>query len=188
MSFGSMSGWGGWLSYNNFYNSYPRQVVVITNPDNNVGRISGKRPTRSSTTSRELEELSSGSTAGNSTGNTNPRGGRVSTSGNSTTDTYYKRGWRQDPDLNTSRSAGRSGTSGTSTSGTTSNSGSRSSRSSTGWSNWGDDSFGGGSFGGGSSGRSMSTGSSGGRSSSGSTGSSGSSSSGRSSGSSRGRN
>jgi hypothetical protein len=141
--------YGGWYS-----GGYYGQPVFGGNyADNQVNRTYGKRSSRNdgvvatSGMSRGTQVVSGGQT--NTT-----RGGRVATTstGTSTTNRYYQRGWRQDPAINPSAGTG----SGSRTSGWIGSTGTSSGRSSTSYwggntntgtnrSSWSNDSFGGGS-------------------------------------------
>ena len=193
MGYGYGSGLGMMMGYGNGYgygygNYYPTTVVVVNNADNHVNQVYGKRDSRSSDYNNNMTGTRSGRSAVMS-GNQQAggRGGRVASSG--TSNTYYQRGWRQDPAIsNTSTTTCTRASSSNSTGGTRSTwSGSNgtNSRSNSAWDN-------GSSFGGSNSrGSSMNTGggSSGGRSSGGFSGGGSSSGGGsRSSGGTRGRN
>jgi hypothetical protein len=138
--------YGGYYGYGGGYYGgyYPTTVVVVNNPDSHVNTVYGKRQSRSTsyagTASGRGTALVSDPTQGG-------RSGRVAS--NSTSNTYYQRGWRQDPAVN--QSGGTSSSSSRSSVFNNSSSGSRSSWGSSGGtttrpsSSWGNSTFSGGS-------------------------------------------
>lgn len=98
--YGYGSGFGGYGSYYGGY--YPSTVVVVNNPDNHVNTAYGKRQTRSSYTNASANYAPRGIVASNVDPNQN-RGGRAASTTN--TNSYYQRGWRQDPSIAQSSSS-----------------------------------------------------------------------------------
>jgi hypothetical protein len=107
LAFGMGYGFGGGCYGGGYYGSYyPQTVVVVNNPDAHVNKVYSKRESRSN-----YAGTNTASTRGTAVTTIDPtqggRGGRVATA--SSTNTYYQRGWRQDPTVTqTSTSGSRS--------------------------------------------------------------------------------
>jgi hypothetical protein len=121
MGYGGGGGYYGYGCPSSYYGYYPGSVVVANNPDNHVNTAYGKRQSRSSYTNSTANYGTRGTMTSATDQN---RGGRVASTSNS----YYQRGWRQDPAITQSSSS----TSGSRYSGFSSNSNTRS-----GWSSFG---------------------------------------------------
>ena len=105
-SYYGMNSFGGWNNFGggNYYS--PTTVVIINNRDNN-GRdmVYGKRVSRSNDLDNNV--ISNGRstvapTVVDSQGRTRGANGRVASNDATNTNTYYQRGWRANPETNTS--------------------------------------------------------------------------------------
>ena len=189
MGYGYGSFYGSWSGYGSSYGSYyPTTVVVINSTDTHINRVYGKRLSRSTDYSNNATSYTTSSRGTNVSTTSGSQGGRVATSGTSASNTYYQRGWRQNPSINPTATNTNSGRASSYNNSRGTSGGGRSTwgTSGDGWSGSGNSTWNNGSFGGGSRGGSFNSGGSVGGGSSG--GRSGGGSGGHSSGGTRGRN
>ena len=100
--YGLGGGYNGFGCPASYYGYYPGTVVVVNNPDNHVNTAFGKRQSRS-TYATNSNTSARGSMVATSANPTENRGGRVAST--SSSNSYYQRGWRQDPAITQSTSS-----------------------------------------------------------------------------------
>ncbi len=118
-------GFGGWNNWgNSFYNGgygwnsgyYGGNNIIIINGDGNGRNVAyGKRSSRSNDLNNNVTTNNRSTSVGNSQGNRTSSSGRVANTGNdNAAGSYYQRGWRTNPETNTTRTvwsnSGRTGT------------------------------------------------------------------------------
>jgi hypothetical protein len=103
MNYGYGGGLYGYGCPTSYYGYYPGTVVVVNNPDNHVNTAYGKRQSRSTYVNNTGNSGARGSMLTATADPNQNRGGRVAST--STSNSYYQRGWRQDPSITQSSSS-----------------------------------------------------------------------------------